>query len=209
MKRDNRNLIVLRIEYKMFTFLQFWQKQKTSNRKLRSLQSKQHEQSQQNLIERSLKIWFFIFGNIRKSKQFRKRSLNAKCVKIWRKQCILKQIEMNHKVQQVKVMIMQRFWIKWSRVLSHRQHLFNVAVSCRQRMQFNLMRECYMEWTIQLTLRSKFKQLIDRRAQRNTLIIFQCWFHDSFSAQMNRKAVNHRNSKLRTLPRFKYPDAKL
>lgn len=199
MKRKNGNLKELQIEYKLYRFVQFWQKKSSANRKLRFLQSKQYEQCEQNLIERAFKILIITFSNIIKSKKFRNRSLNAKCIKIWKKQCVLKQIEMNHKVQQIKLMMIQCFWIKWNRVLSHRQHLFNIAISCRERMQFNLMRECYMEWNIQLTLQSKCKHIMERNVQRNTLIIFQSWFHDSFSAQINRKALKHYTSKLRVL----------
>merc|ERR1712129_262877 len=56
------------------------------------------------------------------------------------------------------------------------------------------MRECWMEWRIQLTLQSKCKHIIDRNEQRTALIIFQSWFHHSFSAQMDRKALNFNHS---------------
>merc|ERR1712048_511867 len=92
-------------------------------------------------------------------------------------------------------MLMRSFWVKWNLVLSHRQHLFSVAKACRERMQLNLMRECWVEWRIQLTLQSKCKHIIDRNEQRITLIIFQSWFHDSFSAQMDRKALRFYKSK--------------
>eukprot|EP01083_Nonionella_stella_P259077 884879_1 len=86
MKRTNRNLRAMCVEYKLYTCIA------SMPVNLRSMEQKQCTQSKQHVVCRAFNAWNNLWNNIVKSHRFRKTSLSTRYLKQWIIGCAAKQI---------------------------------------------------------------------------------------------------------------------
>ena len=163
---------------------------------LESLRKKHIQLLQQSTLVRTFGFWNLSWSNIRKSRQLRTRVLTTKCIKIWSNALHQRQSELETKADSIRLLVIKRSLLRWHRVLLHRKQLFEIGERCTEMRRKNLLRECYTEWNIQMTLKAKCKEMIDRRRENGMNRIFEQWIVASYSSQITRKAISHHRNKL-------------